>query len=55
MDLSRSPTMSSAWDPVSGLLEVKQQHIAPTMCIKALSNNKDEFRLNTTLFLYVSM
>ena len=26
--------------PMSGLLEVKQEYIAPTLCFKALSNNK---------------
>ena len=27
--------------PVSGLLEVKQQYIAPARCLKTLSNNKE--------------
>ena len=31
--------------PTSGLLEIKQQYIAPSLCIKALSNNKDEIGL----------
>ena len=37
----------------SGLLEVKQQYIAPTLCVNALSNNRDELRLKITLFRYV--
>ena len=41
--------------PTSGLLEVKQQYIASILCIKALSNNKDEIRLKTTFFVDVSL
>ena len=53
-------SVESAYDvegvgTVSGLLEVKQQYIAPTLCVNALSNNRDELRLKITLFRYVSL
>ena len=35
--------------PLSGLLEIKQQYIAPPLCIKALSTNKDEIRLKNNI------
>ena len=41
--------------PTSGLLEVKQQYIAPILVIEALSNNKDEIVLKTTFFFDVSI
>ena len=41
--------------PVTGLIEVKQQYIAPSRCFETLSNNRNEFRLKATLFRYVSV
>ena len=47
--------------PVSGRLEVKQQYIAPTLSLKALSNSKDIISLIlstlslATFFPYVSL
>ena len=41
--------------PMSWLLEVKQEYFAPILCGKALSNNRDELRLKTKFFRYVSL
>ena len=35
--------------PMSGLLEIKEQYIAPPLCTKALSNNKDEIKLKNNI------